>query len=162
MVGAMVNAWVTTMSTHPAAVLNPLNAACNEGFVPDRLYFLENPSVSGIMDDVLGKASSVVKAYSDHEPTIERTVLEAENDYRGIVDHFRGGITETRERDGIVAVDVTPGRKFMSAIAFQSGIQFGADRVYYFHVKDNEFYGRLYPEVPRPAAELVDFQEVFE
>lgn len=149
------------MSTNPAAVINPLNAACNRGFVPDRLYFLENPSVSKIIDDVVEMSTSVVEAYAGIEPTIERTNLEQETEYVGIVDHFRNGIEETHSQEGAVAVDVTPGRKFMSAIAFQSGIQFEADHVFYYHVKDTEFYGRLYPDVPRPAAELVDFHEVF-
>lgn len=158
----MTTAWVTTMSTHPAAVINPLNAACNEGYIPDRLYFLENPSVTGIIDEVIEKASTVVEAYADQEPELDRTVLQAENDYLGIVDHFRTAISDTREEDGTVAVDVTPGRKFMSAIAFQSGIQFEADHVYYYHVKNTEFYGRVYPDVPRPAGELVDFHEVFQ
>jgi hypothetical protein len=56
---------------------------------------------------------------------------------------------------------VTPGRKFMSAIAFQAGIQFDADHVFYLYIVNNQFYGRLYPDVPRPMVELVDFQEVF-
>lgn len=150
------------MSTNPAAVINPLNAACNHGYVPDRLYLLENPSVSDTIEGVIEKCGSVVEAYSSNEPTIERTILDSETDYLGIVQHFRSAIESTHTENGTVAVDLTPGRKFMSAIAFQSGIQFGADHVFYFHVKGTEFYGRLYPDVPRPAAELVDFQEVFE
>ena len=50
----------------------------------------------------------------------------------------------------------------MSAIAFQAGIQFEADHVYYLYVSNNRFYGRLYPYVPRPVVDLVDFQEVFQ
>ena len=62
---------------------------------------------------------------------------------------------------GTAAVDVTPGRKFMSAIAFQAEIQLNADHVFYLYVSNNRFYGRLYPDVPRPVVELIDFQEVF-
>lgn len=33
----MVDAWLTTMSTNLEAVINPLTAACEAGFLPDEL-----------------------------------------------------------------------------------------------------------------------------
>jgi len=49
----------------------------------------------------------------------------------------------------------------MSVIAFQAEIQFKADHVFYIYVSNNRFYGWLYPDVPKPVVDLVDFQEVF-
>lgn len=99
--------------------------------------------------------------YGNPEPTLCVTDLEAETDFEGIVAHFREPIAQLRADGGTTAVDVTPGRKFMSAIAFQAGIQFNADHVFYLYLADSQFYGRLYPDVPRPLLELIDFQEVF-
>ena len=39
----MVRAWVTNSSTTLEAMINPLNAVCDSGYIPNRLYLLENP-----------------------------------------------------------------------------------------------------------------------
>jgi len=103
----------------------------------------------------------VVVEYGGDQPELSVTSLESETDFQGIVEHFREPMQRIKEEGGTAAIDVTPGRKFMSAIAFQAGIQFEADHVYYLYVSNNRFYGRLYPDVPNPVVELVDFQEVF-
>lgn len=157
----MVTAWLTTMSTNLEAVLNPLLAACENGFQPDELHVLDNPGVGDEFDDIISMMEHVVVEYGDDEPELFITTLESETDFQGIVDHFREPMERIQEQDGTAAIDVTPGRKFMSAIAFQAGIQFEADHVYYLYVSNNRFYGRLYPDVPDPVVELVDFQEVF-
>lgn len=157
----MANAWLTTMSTHLEAVINPLAAACEEGFLPDELHVLENPGVGEQFDDITSMMERIVVEYGGDAPDLNVTYLERETDFQGIVDHFREPIAQSRNTSGTVAVDVTPGRKFMSAIAFQAGMQFDADHVFYLYISNNQFYGRLYPDVPRPVTELVDFQEVF-
>lgn len=163
----MTDTWLTTMSTNPEAVVNPLAAACRDGFVPDALHVLKNPGVGEQFDDFVAMMRATVAAHGEtagdddpDTPTVETTSIAAETDFRAIVEHFRNPIRDAEEDDR-VAVDVTPGRKFMSALAFQSGIQFGADHVFYLYVSNTQFYGRLYPDMPRPASELVDFVEVF-
>jgi hypothetical protein len=157
----MVDTWLTTMSTHPEAVINPLAAACEDGFLPDELHVLENPGVGEQFDRITSMMERVVIEYGGDGPELLVTHLDAETDFQRIVEHFRDPIDRLREEEGTVAVDVTPGRKFMSAIAFQAGIQFDADHVFYLYISNNRFYGRLYPDVPRPVAELFDFTEVF-
>jgi hypothetical protein len=163
----VTDTWLTTMSTNPEAVVNPLAAACRDGFVPDALHVLKNPGVGERFDDFVAMMQATVAAHEAtvgdddaDEPTVEPTVIDDETDFRAIVEHFRDPIRAAGEDDR-VAVDVTPGRKFMSALAFQSGVQFGADHVFYLYVSNTQFYGRLYPDMPRPASELVDFGEVF-
>lgn len=162
----MTDTWLTTMSTNPEAVVNPLAAACRDGFVPDALHVLKNPGVGEQFEDFVAMMQATVAAHretvddeADH-PTVETTSITTETDFRAIVEHFRDPIRDADDGDR-VAVDVTPGRKFMSALAFQSGVKFGADHVFYLYVSNNQFYGRLYPDMPRPASELVDFVEVF-
>jgi hypothetical protein len=157
----MTQAWITTMSTHLEAVVNPLAAACEDGFLPDELYVLENPGIGDQFDEITSMMERVVVEYGGDDPDLSVTHLDEETDFQRIVDHFRGPISQVRGDDGTVAVDVTPGRKFMSAIAFQAGIQFEADHVFYLYLAESQFYGRIYADVPKPTVELIDFQEVF-
>lgn len=157
----MTRYWVTTGSTNPEAVVNPLAAACNEwAYVPDRIFVLGNPGVEDQFDRIIDLAETIVEAYGG-DPEVERTSLDSETDFQAIVDHFQAAIDAARDEDGEVVVDITPGRKFMSAIAFQAGIRFGADRVAYLHVHSGELFGRVYADLPRSGTTLYDFTEVF-
>jgi len=155
----MVDAWLTTMSTNLEAVINPLIAACEEGFLPDELYVLENPGVGDQFDDITSMMERVVVEYGGGPGPLRDAPRDGDG-FPGIVEHFREPIAQI-QTDGVRRRRRHPGRKFMSAIAFQAGIQFEADHVFYLYVSNNRFYGRLYPDVPRPVVELVDFQEVF-
>lgn len=158
----MTRYWVTTGSTNPEAVVNPLAAACNEwGYVPDRIYLLGNPGVEDQIERIVELSKTIVEAYGGATPDIERTTLETEVDFQAIVSHFQAAIEAARTVDGEVVVDITPGRKFMSAIAFQAGIQFQADRVAYLHVHSGRLFGRVYADLPRSGTTLYDFTEVF-
>jgi hypothetical protein len=156
----MTRHWVTTGSTHAEAVVNPLAAACTvEGYVPDEVHFLANPGVQGTIDRIVDLSETVIRAF-DGDPTMHVTDLETETDFPAIVDHFRAAVEAADDSDS-VAIDVTPGRKFMSAIAFQAGMQFGADHVFYLLVDSGDLFGRVYADLPRTATTLYDFQEVF-
>lgn len=157
----MVTAWLTTMSTNLEAVVNPLTAACEAGFRPTEIHVLNNPGLDDQFDDITSMMERVVVEYGGDDPVFSVTHLDTETDFPSIVEHFRDPIGRIQRDGGTAAVDVTPGRKFMSAIAFQAGIQFEADHVFYLYTVNSRFYGRLYPDVPRPMVELVDFQEVF-
>jgi len=140
-------------------MVNPLNAACDRGFVPDRLYFLKNPGVEAEVDEAISIAETIIEAYNDDDPDVSITELEDELEFDKIRTHVQSAIEASDDGDE-VAVDFTPGRKFMSAIAFAAGMRYGADHVYYFYVSSPEYLGRLYPEIPRTAVDLFDFTEV--
>ncbi|WP_254821931.1 CRISPR-associated ring nuclease [Haloglomus halophilum] len=158
----MARLWVTTMSTHPESVVNPLIAACEAGYVPTEIRLLSNPSVEGYVATVRELFAAVTTAYGRQNTDIAITELETETDFKRIVDHFRDPIPDEDDDGPTVAVDVTPGRKFMSAIAFQAGIQFGADHVYYLHLDSGDYFGQVYSTIPRSATDLIDFQELFD
>lgn len=156
----MEQAWVTTSSNHVEAMVNSLTAACHEGFIPDALYLMENPGVADEVDQALNLMTTIVTAYGGDEPAINVTTLEQETEFDHIHSHVKDAIETVHDDGGAVAVDITPGRKFMSAIAFATGMRYDADHVYYFHLDDTDFFGQLYPSMPRTAARLYDFQEV--
>jgi len=155
----MTLAWVTNSTTRPGPVVNSLNAACEAGYLPDELYLLSNPKVAGQVEPIRSRANSIVEAYGGDELDVHVTNLDHETDFADIVAHYRDAIESVHEADRPVAVDVTPGRKYMSAIAFQAGFRFEADHVFYLHVESNRFYDLSYPEIPRTGIELIDFAE---
>lgn len=155
----MVQAWVTNSSTTLEAIINPLNAACDDGFVPSDIYLLENPGVERTVSDAEAVMTRIVESYRDESPVIHRTELESDHDFGGILAHFRESIRTVKGAGGEVAVDITPGRKYMSAIAFAAGMEYGADHVYHFYILNTEFYGQCYPNIPRTAMRLYDFTE---
>jgi hypothetical protein len=112
-------------------------------------------------EQTVGRAETLAEAIVDeYDGSLEtsRESLDAERDFEAIVSYFRDNIQTAEETE--VAVDVTPGRKFMSAIAFQAGFQYNAEHVFYLFLDSNEYYGRIYDDIPSTAVDLIDFTEV--
>lgn len=152
--------WITNGSTRVAPVVNPLTAACETGYVPTKIYVLDNPQVADITADAMSLMKTIVTAYGESEPEITVERIEEETDFDAIIDYLSNAIQNGQEEDREVAVDVTPGRKFWSIISFRAGHKFEVDHLYYLHVKSNVFFGRVYSTIPRAGVELIDFQEV--
>lgn len=155
----MGKSWVTPGSTRVESVINPVNAACEQDFVPETLYLLENPGITGLVDEIAELAETVVTEYGQDNFELVRKTRDEETDFDAIQRQTKEAIEETKRMGGEVAVDVTPGRKFMSAITFQSGVTYGADHVYYLFIESEEYFGKTFPEIPRPARRLYDFRE---
>lgn len=155
----MTVAWITTSSIHVEAMLNSLVAACEREFVPTDLYLIETPGASEQVDAALELAATTIEAYGGDKPAIHLTTLDHETEFDNIRTHVKDAIEAVHDEGGLVAVDITPGRKFMSAIAFAAGFRYDADHVFYFYHESREFYGQVYPEMPRTASQLIDFTE---
>lgn len=157
----MSSYWVTTGSTNPEAVVNPLNAACTEwDYVPDEIRILGNPGVQEYLNRIRDLLDAVVRAHGGDPPRIETTSLEDETNFDAVVGHFRDAVEECGDEDE-VCIDVTPGRKFVSAIAFQAGMQLEVDYLSYLYVTSGKLFGRSYAALPRTGTQLYDFTEVF-
>ncbi|WP_331232214.1 PDDEXK family nuclease [Natronorarus salvus] len=150
--------WLTNASPTIEAVVNPLIAACDEGVIPEEIRMLSNPGLVETTKYLVPLLEDIVAAY-DVSPTVTVHELESETQYRQIMSFYIDGISDARAQSVSVAVNFTPGRKFMSAIAFQVGLQYEADHVYYLHLQSVD-HGRCYPDIPRTNAELVDFAEM--
>lgn len=155
----MAQIWVTNGTPTMPGILNPLTAACDQGYVPDEAKILSNPDVAESVADACDKFEVIIDAY-DGNAEVSQHDLEYETDFGGIIQFYQSAIETAHENGDTIAVDVTPGRKFMSAIAFQAGFQFDADHIYYFHRKAGGYYGQFYAEIPRTATDLIDFKEV--
>jgi hypothetical protein len=153
----MATVWLTIASPTTEAVVNPLLAACDEQLRPDEIHLLTNPGLDDVTPTLVSLLEDVVAAY-DTTANVDTHRLEVETDYEDIASFFVDSIG-TATDDDTVAIDITPGRKFMSAIAFQAGLRHGADHVFYLHLQATA-YGRCYPDIPRTNVDLVDFTEV--
>ncbi|WP_114579052.1 hypothetical protein [Saliphagus sp. LR7] len=155
----MERVWVTNGSTSVAPIVNPLNAACREGFEPTDVYVLDNPFIEEVTDRAVSMIKTIVTAHGGDEPTVTVETIEEERDFEAIVEYLQTAIEAGHDGGAEIAVDVTPGRKFWSIISFQAGRKLNVDHLYYVHL-DGGYFGESYPVIPRTAIELIDFTEV--
>ncbi|MFT4889952.1 MAG: hypothetical protein ACI9YT_000863 [Halobacteriales archaeon] len=156
----MEKLWITNGSTSIAPVVNPLNAACHQGYVPTDIYVLENPLIEDVTESVTTMMKTIVTAHGGDEPDITIESIDDELDFEAIIQYLRSAIEAGQEENAEVAVDVTPGRKFWSIISFRAGLNADVEHVYYIHLETGDYFGEVYPEIPRTAVDLVDFTEV--
>lgn len=155
----MERVWITNGSTSIAPVANPLAAACHDGYLPTDVYVLDNPVIRDVTDRATTMLKTVVTAYGGEEPDVEVETIDEERDFEAIVAYLTAAIESGRDGEAEIAIDVTPGRKFWSIIAFRAGLEYDVDHLYYAHL-DGEYFGECFPTIPRTAIDLVDFTEV--
>lgn len=156
----MVRVWITNGSTSIAPVVNPLTAACHDGYVPTDIYVLNNPIIDEVTEAATSLMKTVVTAHGGDEPEITVETIDEETDFDAIIAYLRSAIEAAREDDADIAVDITPGRRFWSVISFQAGVKNDVEHIYYSHVKSEAHFGKCYPTIPRTAIDLIDFTEV--
>ena len=93
-------------------ILNPLMAACDEGYVPDEVSILTNPDVAETVDEACEHLEVIVDRYGGDAEIEQRELLE-ETNFGEIVHYYRSAIQDARSTGGTVAIDITPGRKFI-------------------------------------------------
>jgi len=161
----MDSVWLSSGSTTVEAMVNPIAAACvGDGietpFVPDTVYFLDNPGLDDAVETAGNLTQTVLEQHGVADPTIEVRSVDHETEFEQVAAEYRDVIDHAQTASAEVAVDVTPGRKFMSVIAFNAGTTFDVDHIFYFYLRSDAYYSRVYPDIPRPAATLHDFTEV--
>lgn len=156
----MEKVWITNGSTSVAPVVNPLTAACEEGFVPTDIYVLSNPQIDDVTERATTLMKTIVTAKGGDEPSITVEGIEDETDFDEISAYLHSAVKAGQETGAEIAVDITPGRRFWSIISFRAGIKYDVDRLLYTHVTSEQYFGECYPEMPRTAVDLIDFTEV--
>jgi len=143
--------YITTVGTSPEAVFNPLWYLVEVyDWVPDRVYLLWNDDVREQLEKVKKLIKRLSNAYgvriSVHAGEEERFSEENPVEFREKVVSLIGSL----KHDGHeVIVDITPGRKFMSALLLGAAIVKNADEVTYLHLDDwRDYVGKLLFEIP--------------
>lgn len=158
-----MKAYVTAVGTSPEAVFNPLwYLAEVHSWVPDRVYLLWNEGVSDHLERVRELIGRLSEAYGKEIEVVagEELRFSEENpvEFREKVGKV---IADLKAEGHEVVVDITPGRKFMSALLLGAAISASADEVTYLHLRDFRRYaGKLLFEVPMVEQRLFRREEL--
>ncbi len=124
-----MNVWITTAGSSPFAVINTLWAACElDGYVPEKVYIVANEKVENEVKIVHEWIGRILKGYGS-TAIIERIHAD-EVDFTNFSRILSTCITEEKKKGNQVAVDMTPGRKFMSAFSMFNGLKKAAQTGY--------------------------------
>ena len=80
-----------------------------------------------------------------------------EEDYETYADTYQEVLRESRGKPR--AIDITPGRKFASAIGMKIAIEENVDSIFYLHLLDDSYADIAYPQIPRSLVKLVDLKK---
>lgn len=158
-----MRAYVTTVGTSPEAVFNPLwYLAEAYDWIPDEVYLFWNDDVRGHLEKVVALIKRLSRAYK-HEISIkadESTKFEESNPvmFRKTVAKVLVGL---KRKNYEVVVDITPGRKFMSALLMSSAFSVGVGDITYLHLNNwLDYRGKLLFEVPMVKQRLFTKEEL--
>ncbi len=156
-------AYVTTVGTSPEAVFNPLwYLAEAYSWIPDEVYLLWNEEVIEELSRVVELVERLSRAYGKEIRVHSEVSLKFDESDPVAFRKLAGKLVRRLKRDGYqVVVDITPGRKFMSALLMGAAISANADEVTYLHLEDfRRYLGKLLFEVPMVKQRLFRREEL--
>ena len=165
--------WITTVGWSKFAVINTIWAACfnkEEQFIPEKVILLhnghENPDIAENVADVIDWVRRILKVYGIDNPIFEEVpIREAEiNSYRDIYLKLINKIEKDKECINETAIDLTPGRKFMSSIAMAVGLKKRKfiKKLYYLHLNFPEYLNYPYIKIPFVFQKLINILEIYD
>lgn len=157
-----MRSYVTTVGTSPEAVFNPLwYLAEVYSWVPDEVYLLWNEDVEEELEKVKGLIGRLSKAYGKEIKINAGEELRFEESNPVEFREKAGKLVRELSARGEVVVDITPGRKFMSALLLGAALVGRAGEVTYLHLDDwRRYVGRLLFEVPMVKQRLFTKKEL--
>ncbi|MHA1593916.1 MAG: hypothetical protein ACTSXX_04150 [Candidatus Baldrarchaeia archaeon] len=155
--------WVTFVGESPPAVYNPVWAAFKKGmFTPNVFYLLHTEKTEENAKKVAEVIKRICKEYGDIEEPEIFMELVGEEDFNAIFRRPVEIIKEEVERGAEVAIDITPGRKYMSAALLIAAKIPGVKHAFYLHLKDMSFRDVDYPQIPMKVQEFHDLLKIVE
>ena len=157
--------WISTVGWSPFAVINPLWAACyfkRENFVPEKVILLnnqnQNESVKKNYGIVEAWLTRIINEYRGREPIIE-SVEANESNMKEYAQTFQQ-VIEKHLKDEI-AIDMTPGRKFMSGIAmwYASQPKSNIAKLYYLQLWGRKYQNVPFIKIPMVNQKLINIKE---
>jgi len=141
------------------AIANAIWAACHNGeYVPEKVYFIVDKNLdSNYIDNTTQWVKKILNAYGIDTPIIETFKVD-ENDFVEIEETFMNKISYLKQ-EGQVAVDMTPGRKYVAAISMAAGLHHKVDHIYYLYLKESKYKDRPYPLTPYLKQNLIDIKQ---
>ena len=157
--------WITTVGWQPFAVINPLWAACFfKEFIPGKIILLNNghkdPKIRENVKIVIKWYEKILGAYGVEGPLME-TCDADENDINKFHRIFERVIMAQKQYE--VAIDMTPGRKFMSSIAMVMAFKKRdfVKKLYYLHLWGQEYQNLPFIKIPFKNQKLINVLELY-
>jgi hypothetical protein len=111
------------------------------------------PGISRVLE-------SIVLENGGRKPEIWCSFIQ-EDDLGDVYQTYKKIIEQERELGNEIAIDITPGRKYMSAFSLHAGLNNGKiDRIYYIHIRGKKFINQPYPMIPVPYCDLEDIVSI--
>jgi hypothetical protein len=88
----MERVWITNGSTSIGPVVNPLTAACDQGYAPTDIYILDNPRIRDVTESATSLMKTVVTANDADEPSITVETIDNELDFEAIIEYLQSAI----------------------------------------------------------------------
>jgi len=160
--------WITTVGKSPFAVVNPIWMVCRRGeFIPERVYLIWNEAVADVKKAVENNVRVILRNYGVDEPEIiaDESVKVREDDFKRFKEILKRICDKELDEGNEVAIDMTPGRKFMSALSMGLGFRKNkpVHRVYYLHLADQRYQGEPLIKIPFALQKLYDMRrELYE
>ncbi|MFO8052126.1 MAG: hypothetical protein R6V01_10595 [Thermoplasmatota archaeon] len=156
-----MRAWITTVGPSPFAVINTFWAAVErDRWIPERIHLVYNEETKHFLVGICTVMKSIVMEHEGRDPDIFCMNIE-EDDLEGIFQTYRSIIRKERDLGNGIAIDITPGRKYMSAFSLYAGLKDGTiERIYYIHIRGRKFMNQPYPLIPLPYCDLEDIVSI--
>lgn len=156
--------WVTVVGWSPMAVVNTLWAACEQGIVPQRVVLLaspNNPSVDRSVQTVERYLNVLLPQFGVDNPLIRRHAID-EDDLLGFKKTLAQVLEKERKHAQKLVLDVTAGRKYMSAFGLSQGrrTDLKLEKVYYNHLLEQRYIDIPHPLIPRHEQQLHDLKQL--
>ncbi len=159
--------WFTTVGTSPYAISNGILAAYMAdlwqptaivcfSLIPDK-QFVDQYVIENLENSYKTFRSWVKNFEAVVENDIELIPIECgEENYAKYRQDVRGILEYYKEQPR--AIDITPGRKFASAIMMWEGIKAGVDSIFYLHLLDERYQQQPLFHIPMVYQKLVDIK----
>ncbi|WP_423792975.1 hypothetical protein ACPB8Q_01875 [Methanocaldococcus indicus] len=154
--------WITTVGTSPYAVFNTLwFAIVRDSYLPDKIYFLWNDKVKHNLEK-LEKWVNILSNEYNFKVEINKDYKVSEENIKEFSNALKKIIKNEKLKNNEIAIDITPGRKFMSAFSLFAGLEgvegkYKCDKVYYLHLKDLKYMNYPLFLIPFSIQELYEF-----
>ena len=156
--------WITTVGWSPFAVINPVWAYCKEfKECPSKfiLIFTKNERIKNNLILVKSYLKEIAWGYSNGDFQDENIIIHQidDEDIQNYANTLKKIISaEMNTNPKKIILDMTPGRKYMSAINVYYGLQRTniPIQVFYLHLEERRYQDVPYPLTPIIKNELVD------
>ncbi len=163
--------WFTTIGTSPHAISNGILAAyLRELWQPTTIVCVslipDKQTVDARVIANLERSYEAFKSWVGRFGGLLGTEIDfvpiecSEEDYKRYRQELRGLLEHYRDQPR--AIDITPGRKFASAIMLQEGIRANVDAIFYLHLLDERYQQQPLLRIPWVYQRLVDMKKEVE